>query len=135
MAGDWYAAGPLGSLLNGTTQFLVAPLNLPHQATLTDLTCYVMDNEAAANLSASAAARLTKWTYGAGAIVNNVGFLSLTTTGAGQATQTKSAALSEVFTDTSGGYYLNVTYSFSTTATGANSFYGCRITYTTGFAD
>ncbi|MBK9035836.1 MAG: hypothetical protein IPL61_32075 [Myxococcales bacterium] len=131
----WSAQQLKGRLLSGASQRLHAPVNLPNGATMTDLSCYVMDNEPSADLQAGTRAYLTTWQYGGAEVINNLNNVVLGTTGASTTTQTKSVALALAFNNTAAGYFLNVSYAWTANTTGANAFFGCKITYTTDGAE
>ena len=127
----WGAGSLQGWLASGSQQWLSVPLNLPIGSTITNFSCYVMDNEPV-NLTATA--YIVKWNYGDGALISTPANMSMATSGVQSGiTQVFSQALAAVFDNSAGGYFIWVNYTWSGAVTGgfgANSLYGCRVTYT-----
>jgi hypothetical protein len=113
---------------SGPEQWLDAAIDIPNGATITNLTCYAMDDDATANLSGTM--NINAYPYG-GSSVSGIVSASMTTTGASSTTQTFSQNTSTVYDNSTAGYYLFVDYNWTTTpSTAGNNFFGCKITYT-----
>jgi len=117
-------------MFGGATTF-IAPVDLPEDVTVTELRCYLYDNDGFNDISINANLRRRAYTSTSWASVATVSF----GTGAQSALttiQTQSSSANHVVNNGANTYSLQATINAST-ATGSNialRFYGCRIKYT-----
>jgi hypothetical protein len=126
----WSKSSLVGRISSGgSEQYLNAPIDIPNGSTITNLTCYIMDDDTTADLAGTM--NLTSWGYGGTNSVNAVVSASITTTGASQNTQTFSTSTSATYDNSSAGYYIFIDYQWSATPSIlTNSIFGCKVTYT-----
>jgi hypothetical protein len=111
--------------------YMMAPLDLPHGATLTEASCYAYDNNSTVDLGADVDLMRSGMTSTSGLSLVNV---DMDTTNLAQTTvQTSTATniLNPVVDNSQYNYWLNLYFSTGDTTGATLRFYGCRIAYET----